>query len=1518
MSARQRRYWWAAGIIGALIAGVSIALLWVTGTLNGRRWVLARLVTTIDGAFGGRGHLRVGVLRDISWSGHVRADSVSIVDSAGVPVIHVAHVDGVLSLGALLDRRVHLRALQLEDLRVDLRRDFTGPWNFAYIISGPKSNKPAGPPGFGDDIRIDTLRVSIGTITTIGPWAPNAMFAGATRDSVIAVRDSLHDIIRTPRGLLERRRFAIERLVAHSGIIMQPSHAPSSLMIDSLRGTVSDPPVRISAAAGQVSWTPDSLRLALPQLSLPASHGSAVGRVWWHEPGAVRYDVNITAQAGLSDLTWIWDVLPAVGGGSATVRMRTLESADDAEYALSDLDVASMNSRISGRLNVIVRPADILMHHVDLTFAPIGSDLLRRLSYDAVPAAVNGSVTGRLVATTGGPLRNFLIDRLDAQFTDAVVPGAVSSLRASGAVTMGVAPAARNVMVQAFRADVRSARALAPTLPNIDGIVEGRGRIVAADLRAADVKSLDMTWTDGAGNVSRVTGDARVGYGLRVPTIELALILDPLSMRALARVDTTLGVQSTLAGKVFASGTLDSLAWRATLSADSTSRVALIGTASIQPATWRVSATGDVLAFDTHAWTARADMPQTALTGAVRVSAAGRRDSAALQVDEAHSDVSLRQLEAVNRPAFDVLTSMTLDRQRLRVDSLTVHVGGVTLEAHGALARMTSEPINAASATASLAPSAPDTLEVSARADTLESVRRQLTRLAATLAPLDSVTAASLRAFAADTLQGDASVSGYLFGSLHDLDATLALGARDVQIGAIRVGRIFGSLHAEHVLTRPTFEGVATADAMDGVGAIRIASTEFRVQRANPDSGRLVLDASSANDAHFVVRGGYLRRDGALTIVADSLLFAYDSVTWRSAAPIRIVSDDAGLRIDSLEVRSSARGLLALRADVPMQGAVQGTMHLERFPVGEAAAFALGTRTFSGLLTGDAHLRGSRALPLYDWRIDADSLGVDGSYLPRVVSEGLYTGRRVVAQATITDSAGGRINAEARVPMDLSIATVEKRLLSDAVDADIQADSLRLDALKISVAGVSRVRGVLDGHVALTGTMDRPIGTGTMILSDFSARVDELGIEPNEGRAVVRAAQDSLILESFRMVSGRTSDTVGVRGAMRYALNEPVTISAQIAASNLVLARRRDGTEMVVSGALDARGPLSRPSVGGTVFVPRATLMIDPLSASTALDLTSVTARQYLAPSEVPVVDFAGRSLTRLGRFASVDHVRVDLGNEVWVRTPEATVKLSGGVNLSTKGDALVPEGEITANRGQYQLALGVVNRSFSIDSGRVRFFGDTAIAPSLDISATNVVRLATGDEIPVGVHIGGTIVTPLLTLSSSDPLYASAPESEIISLLIFGAPTFALDGQSQSTVRAVTGVLLPSFGGAVVEGALHKLFPVFNTLQVTTAGGQSSDVNAYSLLDNLSITAGKQLGERTFLRLNTGVCRGTGQTSVRGASLWYGIGVEYRLSRGFMAQMGVDPGSAPCSRLGNDLFPRMQFGFDLFREWIF
>jgi translocation and assembly module TamB len=330
--------------------------------------------------------------------------------------------------------------------------------------------------------------------------------------------------------------------------------------------------------------------------------------------------------------------------------------------------------------------------------------------------------------------------------------------------------------------------------------------------------------------------------------------------------------------------------------------------------------------------------------------------------------------------------------------------------------------------------------------------------------------------------------------------------------------------------------------------------------------------------------------------------------------------------------------------------------------------------------------------------------------------------------------------------------------------------------------------------------------------------------------------------------------------------------------------------------------------------------VLDLTQARTVLDLNSPEARALLAEDELPVVLTAGDQFTSLGEYLEARDVRVRLGDEVWVRTREATVKLAGDVTvLQADGQRLSLDGEVQVERGTYRLDLGVVNRPFAVDSGRVRFFPQDTLNPTLDVRARHVVRGVDGRDVAIDVTIGGKLENPTLRLSSQDDAYAQAPESELISLLVFGAPTFALDRQSQQTVRAVTGLIVPTLSG-FAEGTLQRLLPVFNTVQVSSAGGQSSEeLGVLSLLDNLSVTAGKQLGTQTYLRLDTGVCRSVSTDAARRLNLWYGVAIEYRFKPGLTGQVGVDPGPSPCSGQGGlAASRRMQVGFDLFKEWVF
>jgi translocation and assembly module TamB len=1534
MTPRQRRFWWVAGIVLALGAGVVVGTYGVLNTARGRKWLAGTLSSKGSAVFGGRGTLRIGVLRRFGPGG-VEADNVVLVDTAGVPILTAAKLRASIGWMGLLDKRINLPSVQLSGVRLMLRQDKAGtPWNIAYLLAGDTTPPaPKTGPAFGDDVRIGALTLADGEITTVAPWAPHPIFTGAARDSVIAVRDSLHDLTQAPDGTwFERRVITLSQVRAHDLVIIDPLKRPSSLVLDTLAGAISDPPVTLRQAQGRVTWTGDSLMFDLARVALPASTARARGTVAWNQPGPVRYAATVHAEAGLSDLTWIWDALPTVGRGSAVVRLRTLADANDAEYLLDSLRVESDGSLVSGRVGVTVRPAELLLHSTDLTFAPLTDALARRLSYDALPADVRGAFRGQFVAEQGGPLNALQVDRLDLRFADASVAGggAESRLSMRGLIGLGAEPRAAGLVVDTVVMDLRSLRALVPDAPAVDGRVMGALRLRSADLSRADAESFSLQWIDAAGNVTSLRGRGVAAYGRTPVTVDGLLTFEPLSLAALARLDSTLTVRRPMSGQVAVRGPLDSLMWRAavlpapslpegwpmfaSVQIDSTwqalpGALVAVGTGGMVDSVWHATARVLLRDFDAHTWAERLDVPATGITGDVRVSVQGTlpADSTKTGLVTGTVQADLTQAAAAERPALALVASASLDERRLVVDSVAMVLGnrsgGVRLDTHGALGRDSTVS---------------DTLLYSLRVDSLETVRGDLERLAAMWAPVDSALAASIRAVSEDTLRGDASISGHVAGNLQVADANAAMGGRGLQIGAVHVGRLFGSARATDVFGRPAFEGAASADDVTGIGAARVQSANFRVAAATLDSGLLVLDVSTVDDAHLVVRGGYATASSRTAITLDSIRLSYDSVTWREARPATVVLDSLGVAISPLELRANGKGVLAVEADVPRDGIIRGTLRLQDFPAGEVSALLAGTPPANGTVTGQGSLGGTRQAPIINWDVVGADLGMDGTVLPVVTSRGAYADRRLRAEAFVRDTLGGTMRVDGTLPMDLRLVSVEKRLLSDVVDGRLVADSLQLGALALRLDGVRGLRGALSGELALGGTFDAPSARGTMRLAGGAATLDALGISPQDGEAVLRAAGDSLIIETLRLRSGGPRDTVGIVGSLRFPPKDSALVDLRVTASNFAASRQRDGTDLDLSADARVRGKLLHPQVSGRVYVPRANLVIDPLGARTALDLSSASARALLGADEVPVAQSAAASLAALGELLTVSDARVELGNDVWVQTPEARVKLSGGLDIMMRGQELALDGEILANRGQYRLDLGVVSRSFTVDSGRVRFFANSDIPPTLDITATNTVRVAGSNDVPVRVHIGGNLEDPVLTLTSSDPLYASAPESEIISLLIFGAPTFALDGQSQSTVRAVTGVLLPSVGGAV-EGALQRLLPGgFNTIQVTTAGGQSQgDLNAMTLLDNLSISAGKQLGERTFLRINTGLCRGASQATTRGASPWIGVAAEYRITRTLMGQVGVDPGAAPCTRLGGDVLPRMQFGFDLFREWI-
>jgi len=290
----------------------------------------------------------------------------------------------------------------------------------------------------------------------------------------------------------------------------------------------------------------------------------------------------------------------------------------------------------------------------------------------------------------------------------------------------------------------------------------------------------------------------------------------------------------------------------------------------------------------------------------------------------------------------------------------------------------------------------------------------------------------------------------------------------------------------------------------------------------------------------------------------------------------------------------------------------------------------------------------------------------------------------------------------------------------------------------------------------------------------------------------------------------------------------------------------------------------------------------------------------------------------------------VTIGPDVWLRSSEANIKLSGSLNVTLappnpgEPPRLALEGALGADRGTYRLNLvdPFIQPTFDVQSGVLRFYGTSDLNPGLDIRAIHTVRQprggsANGRDVRVEVDITGTLARPELALRNPDNLPLS--ESDLLSYLVTGEPAVGLD---QGTSAIAKGLGLRTLGNLLVSAVPQN---VLDYLELQTAAPGTADATqsatnpSYYGLLNTRAVLGKQLGSRWFLGLSTGLC--FVNSSAFKENL--GLQLEYRISPLYSAQAAIEPGSsdARCSKGSSPISPTQtpsQLGFDLFRNWRF
>lgn len=747
------------------------------------------------------------------------------------------------------------------------------------------------------------------------------------------------------------------------------------------------------------------------------------------------------------------------------------------------------------------------------------------------------------------------------------------------------------------------------------------------------------------------------------------------------------------------------------------------------------------------------------------------------------------------------------------------------------------------------------------------------------------------------------------------------------------VGELVGSNLEYREWTAEDLEATYDLWLIDPVPELRTAARAEGVQAPNGDVYEvatveltideplvaLILDAERADGGILqLVANGSIDEERAIDAYIRRLNVDLDDQRWALVRTARVEwTPDEGAVVSGLLLQQvDGEGLIAL--DGPLPPAPTEVLRIEvmALPVGDVLRLLGQEPVVTGDLWLDARAFGPADAP----RVGADFRLVGGQvgtvYATAVVGAILYEDGRLTMEATAELDTLGSVQLEASLPMilDFTVSPVVDILADLPLRASLRADTLPLEAVTMLTPELRDAEGALRASVFITGTPRDPaldgaiqVWNGAVTIPAFNQRYEEISADI--------VLEDDVVF--IRDARARSDGWAVATGTVRFpSLTEPV-VNVIVDFDGFRALGVEDREDAAVWGRLALRGELTQPVVSGDVTLDDGDVVVPSFDGGDIdVELAELDDAQAVEPlaeldAAVPAPWF-GQVL--------LDDVIVEAGEDLWFSTEGARARLSGELVLVRgAGDESVRIfGDLSGDRGTFILRAGPLIRQFDIVSAEVQFFGTPEPNPALDIVASRVVPSPNGQLIEIQIRIGGTLDAPTVALTTADG--QNIPESELISYLLFGQPSFALadDGlPAQPLVQeALFGVgSLAELASIELEEALiGDIGLPLEYFQIRPAAGQAFALGAPT------VVFGVEVADDVFLTVNAalaGVFGTAAGTEGWTATLQWRIDPEWRLELGIapVDTRRLLPGFATVVPAAN---PEQQFIIELLRRWTY
>ncbi len=1505
-------------LVALLVGGVAA----LTQTDRGRAVIMRALVPVISGAIPGR--LYVGKVSGTLFT-DITIDSIDIRTADGTPFLSTGPIRASYDPRDLLDRRIVVKSLEVTRPSITMIDYGNDDWNWKRALRRKGLLASKSTSRFGEYIVIDTTTIRELTFTARLPWVLSDTLKGAKRDSALTfnLRRLDGEVRREGEHFVRVYRFVRGSLALGPSRIADPDSAGMRLAMRKMDVVWIYPPFWFRNMKSTVRKVADSLWMDDVSFNLANSGARGSAKVVWGSGLPVRYDVQLKGDSvAMADMSWINATLPWTGGGSTLITIKNdPKNLTILEYGLRNMDARALKSRLKGNMTFAVGGPVLKVNDVDLELLPASTDLLRWFNGEPFPYDWKGNVTGRVIAR-GGPITNWQLDDAQLTFADAHVPGAVSRARVRGVVNIFTPAEAilKGVDLDLQQLDMRTPRFVNPLFPDLNGFARGTMRLDSLWYDAFFSKA-DIEHVDGPGLPSRFTGDGHFTLLTEGVKFDVDMQAVPLSYTTMSRSYPSLPLRGSAVGRIKAAGMAEKFSVQTTLAGEG-GEISFTGSAdALEP---EMGATGQ--------WRMRGGNLQNLLGDnrypITSLSMLGTVDLSAATIETLRG--SLRAtVDQFSRVAdarlFGGTAVVSFDAGHVRVDTLTIESSAVRLTAQGGLG---------------LTKARRDSLAIGMIVDSLGGLRPWLSPSDSTKRPF---------VLASDTLRGSIELSAQLSGSIDTLDTRgldlrLRGDARNVMVATSRTQRASVDLSVRDVLRGANGALYATMDSANFAG-IDIASAAGQSTLRGGLAERFGVQLRTPSESRVAIAGGVVRTADTTVVNVDTLSLRVDSAavqprgfTLVAPAMLRFMPGANGTlgSLDSLVLQHTDTGRIAIRGGLAAGGVVNGRLDADRVALADIGRLLRTSGLTRGTASATLAVSGTRDQPRIDGTVDLRDAVAGRLRFGDLFATAHYDSLRLRVDGALRLGGKPALRASASLPLDLALVGNRKRQLEEPLIGRIVTAQTDLTLLESVFPDVTRARGTLFSDVALTGTWDRPRLRGEVRLDSASLSLDNLGIRLDQARADIGLFGDSILIRRIGATSGTPQDSIGISGSigireianptfdLRFAANEFQAVDKPRTASIVMTTT----TPITLTGSRDA------PRVQGAVRIDRGRVFIRALAQRRGLDLTDNL--DVIDTTRFGVNGLLPSAPRALMQNLQLDNVRVSIGDDVWLRSPEANLKLGGGLRVTRalSRDGQVPRlalaDSLTVDRGTYQLNLGIARPGFEVERGLVRFFGDPDLEPALDITALHTIREtrpnSNRQDVRIRVNIAGTIDRPTLALSSADnpPL----PESDMLSYLVTGEPAYALLGTPYAEQGATLALRLA--GSYLSSRLAGGRFDVVQVEPTALNPGDAANLreNGLGILASTRVGVGGQIARNTYFTFSTGLCGLSSQTSGGGDALslfaqGLGVKVERRFEGGLSAALGLEPGSSAqaCGRLGiSRTFQQTppQIGIDFFRSWTF